>query len=237
MNRRNARNAGVTLAETTVTLMLISIMMIMAASALSSAFRVFSRIQRSQYAQSVVETVMTELKNLTQDAEGYVKIYSASDSQIANNSGSFSGNTLEFLNKEGYVVLLSQQGCQKTSLLVNGEKNGTADEIPAGQLVARYYMREITDKTAGRYQYSHEKVPVARAVTRVYGSGFYMGNYLEITYSLPEDNEGSSMISGIMATVALYSDAACTDKIAMDSEILEFRKEVKCEMGVTATDW
>ena len=65
---------GTTLVETMVTLFLISILMAMAASALSSASRIFVRIQKTQYAQSVLDTTMTELRTITKDATGYVKL-------------------------------------------------------------------------------------------------------------------------------------------------------------------
>ena len=66
---------GTTLVETMVTLFLISILMAMAASALSSASRIFVQIQKTQYAQSVLDTTMTELRTITKDATGYVKLY------------------------------------------------------------------------------------------------------------------------------------------------------------------
>ena len=53
---------GTTLVEMIVTLMLISIMMTIAVASLSSASRIFVKLQKEQYAQSILDTVMTELR-------------------------------------------------------------------------------------------------------------------------------------------------------------------------------
>ena len=66
---------GTTLVETIVTMLLISIMFAMAATALSSAAKVFVREQRLQYAQSILDTTMTELRGIVENADGYIKIY------------------------------------------------------------------------------------------------------------------------------------------------------------------
>lgn len=232
--KRRSRS-GTTLVEMIVTLMLIGIMMVMAAGALSSASRIFVRIQQTQYAQSIIDTVMTELQTITENATVYVKIYEKGDSNIANKSGNSTGNALEFINEEGYVVLVSDKGCDATKLLINGQETGTTEAVPTGQLLTRYYTRDTTVGTRTYYYSQGTSTLIARAVAPVYGSKFYMGNYLEIIYTLPQDKGDGDVIPSITATVTLYRDAACTDAVATDSEILEFRHEVKCEMGQTAT--
>lgn len=66
---------GTTMAEMLVTLLLIMIMTGMAASSLAAASRIFIRVQKTQYAQSILDTVMTELRTITKNAGSYVKIY------------------------------------------------------------------------------------------------------------------------------------------------------------------
>lgn len=56
---------GTTLVEMVVTMLLISIMMAMAASSLSSASKIFVKVQKTEYAQSIVDTLMTELRTIT----------------------------------------------------------------------------------------------------------------------------------------------------------------------------
>ena len=110
---------GTTLVETIVTMLLISIMFAMAATALSSAAKMFVREQRLQYAQSILDTTMTELRGIVENADGYIKIYDAErekKQKITNITGNNSGNILEFINGDGYAVLISADGCEKTQL-------------------------------------------------------------------------------------------------------------------------
>ena len=128
------KKEGTTLVETMVCLLLISIMLAMAASALSAASRIFVRVQRTQYAQSILDTAMTELRTITQNASGYVKIYdipaaSAEKSEnitenITESTGKLRGNTVEFINEEGYVVLVSTNGCEDTDLYIQNNRTG-----------------------------------------------------------------------------------------------------------------
>ena len=61
---------GTTLVEMMACLTLISIMLLMAARGLSSASRIFLRLQKTQYAQSILDTAMTELRNVAERPPG-----------------------------------------------------------------------------------------------------------------------------------------------------------------------
>lgn len=220
---------GTTLAETMVTLLLISIMMAMAAASLSSASRIYARMQQMQYAQAVLDIVMTELRTITKEARGYVKLYE--DDTIADAAGKDSGIALEFLNGEGYVVLVSTDGCKTTDIYIADRKTGEAKEIETGQLLTRYYFRNSTDDT---YAYTIDERPTARAVAAAFGTGFYMGNYLGIEYSFPEGTANGDTLDSIVATVTLYSDEEKNKVVASDSEILEFRSSLIRKDAVTA---
>lgn len=220
---------GTTLAETMVTLLLISIMMAMAAASLSSASRIYARMQQMQYAQAVLDIVMTELRTITKEARGYVKLYE--NAEIGESSGAASGTALEFLNGEGYVVLVSTDGCEATDIYIADRKTGEAKAMEAGQLLTRYYFRNSTDDT---YAYTIDDRPTARAVAAAFGTGFYMGNYLGIEYSLPEGTGNGAAFDSIVATVTLYSDEERTRVVASDSEILEFRSSLVRKDAVTA---
>ena len=217
-----------------VTMLLVSIMMAMAAASLSSASKIFVEVQKTEYAQSIVDTLMTELRTITKNATSYVKIY-GNGTQIAGITGNLSGNALEFINEDGYVILVSADGCEATQLYGSNQSEikGTSEEVLAGQLLTRYYTQDGTTK---KYQYSNGGTPIARAVATAYGKGFYMGNYVEITYTFPDGASDGSKVSNVKATVKLYSDSAKTDLIAEDSEILDFRYNVECKMDVTGTD-
>ena len=222
---------GTTLVEIVVSLLLITVLLAMAAGALSSAFRIFLRIQKTQYAQSVLDTAMTELRTQTKDATVYVKIYD-SGNEVADQAGTDSGAALEFMNKEGYVVLLTTDGCEQTSLYITDKLTGTAEQVGSGELLARYYFPQ-RGITAG-YTYAKGQIPVARAVAAVFGKGFYMGNYLEVTYSFPDGVADGATVDGITATLKLYADEAHTKELASDTELLSFRHRVVRKDAVTA---
>ena len=229
--RHLCNKKGTTLVETMVSLLLITVLLAMAAGALSSAFRIFLRIQKTQYAQSVLDTAMTELRTQTKDATVYVKIYD-SGNEVADREGTDSGAALEFMNKEGYVVLLTTDGCEQTSLYITDKLTGTAEQVGSGELLARYYFPQ-GGITAG-YTYAKGQIPVARAVAAVFGKGFYMGNYLEVTYSFPDGVADGATVDGITATLKLYADEAHTKELASDTELLSFRHRVVRKDAVTA---
>lgn len=153
---------GTTLVETMVTLFLISILMAMAASALSSASRIFVRIQKAQYAQSVLDTTMTELRTITKDATGYVKLYERTTAVEDNYGGSkgtnTKGNAIEFMTPEGFVELVSANGCPETEIHIGDKVTGTADAVETGQLLTRYYFR---NSNTGQYAFTQDGKPVA----------------------------------------------------------------------------
>lgn len=222
---------GTTLVETMVTLLLISIMMAMAAGALSAASRIFVRIQREQYAQSILDTTMTELRTITKDASGYVKIYPGGTGFNVGAKGSKSGRFLEFLNPEGYAVLVSTDGCEETQIYIGDKLSGTSDKVEKGQLLTRYYFRNSGN---GEYIYQKGSTYVARAVAPVFGKGFYMNNYLDIRYSVPEETAEGGKVKSIVAKVTLYSDKYKTNVVATDSETLELRYPLTFIRGITA---
>lgn len=224
---------GTTLVEMLVCLTLISIMLSMAAGALSSASRIFIRIQKQQYAQSILDTVMTELRNQTKDATTYVKIYENGEN-IAGNDGKTSGNAIEFMNSMGYVVLLSTDGCESTKLYVKDTLLSEQDAVEKGRLLARYYSKKPDQTYIYQKSEGTGDTLVARAMAEAFGTGFYMKNYLNVVYSVPDTTADGVTVKAVTATATLYSDEACTNAIASDTEILEFRYDVKYNAGLTA---
>lgn len=233
---------GTTMVEMLASLLLMSIMLAMAASVLSSASKIFVRLQRVQYAQSILDTTMTELRTATKDAAVYVKVYATgvdtgTDPAILGEtgvSGGQSGTALEFVNEQGYTVLLTTEGCEETKLYIGTQEPGTAGvqkALGSGRLLLRYYFR---DSVTGTYQYSLDGERTGRAAAEAFGEGFYMKNYLRIRYQIPEGVSDGDSVKAITATVSLYSDAECTKEIAKDVEVLDFRHPVVLETDVTA---
>lgn len=165
--------AGTTLVETLVSLLLMSILIGMAARVLSGAYRVYLRLQKTQYAQSILDTAMTEVRDLANDACGYVKLY-PNGAQVADQPGKTIGTAMEFLDSNGYVVLISTDGCEETTLYRGNDLEnviGTQEALPKGRLLARYYNR----KNDGTYLYTDGTKPVARAAAEAYGRGLLYG--------------------------------------------------------------
>ena len=233
INKKIQKKAGTTLVETMVTLLLISIMMAMTAASLSAASRIFVRVQKTQYAQSILDIAMTELRNITQNAVGYVKVYPAdADNQFAGVTGGETGTALEFLNTEGYVVLVSTDGCDDTKIYIGDKLSGTTKAVDKGQLLTRYYFRNSNTK-----KYTYQKTggeAVARAVATVFAKGFYMENYLEVEYTVPARDD-KNKVNNIIAKVTLYSDKEHTNVVATDTETLEFRRPMAYRTTETAT--
>lgn len=241
IQKRLKDRSGTTLVEMLVTLLLVGIMLSMATAILSSASKVFLRVQKTQYAQSILDTVMTELRTVSSNAVEYVKIYE-NGVDIAEKSGKTSGNAIEFINSDSFVELVTTEVGADSYLgevkLYDSDKNeiNVTEKMNPGQIYTRYYTTETSDATGVTYIYSAETYLVARAMEAAYGSGFYMGNYVKITYSVPEETKDGDLIKSVNATVALYSDKECTEanKVAEDTEPLYFRNPVKFRTGKTA---
>lgn len=241
IQKRLKDKSGTTLVEMLVTLLLIGIMLSMAAGTLSSAAKVFLRVQKTQYAQSILDTVMTELRTVSSDAVEYVKIYEKG-TDIAEKGGNISGKAIEFMNSDSYVELVTTEVDPYDSTVTlydsDMQQTTTKEKMNAGQIYTRYYTTETaaTPSSGATYIYSAGTYLVARAIEAAYGEGFYMGNYVKVTYSVPEGTKDGDSISSVNATVALYSDKECTEanKVAEDTEVLYFRNPVKFRMGKTA---
>lgn len=242
--------AGTTLVEMVVAMLLFSLMGLIVIGALSPAAKLFVRMQKLQFARLILDNTAQELRSITQDATEYVKIYAKCEDSgdiigkgTDPKNGVDEGLALEFVNTQGYVVLLSTQGCGETTIIRGGKKTGqTIEGQPKGRLLTRYYAQHggqnslyiYTDaQTAG-------SMPVARAVSSVFTEGYYMGNYLKITFSYPRDGDGNIIpsegagVDYLVADVALYSDEGLTDLVVQDRVILDFRHSVKRKDDVTA---
>ena len=227
--RRTLRNrSGTTLVEMLVTLTLITMMMGMATATLASASRIFLRTQKLQYAQAVLDTTLTELRSQTINATGYVKIYS-DGTNLAEQQGVSSGQALEFQNEEGYTVVLAAQGNGAVNQFVGDQQVGTVDAIPSGRLYARYYQQSNDE-----YIYSRGTSECVRAMAEIFPKKYYIGNYLKVTFSFLDGTQAGDDVTAIKAEAALYSDEACTEQVAADSEILDFRYKLQRKDAVTA---
>ena len=89
------------LVEMIVILLVFGIMMTMMIGILSAATKIYIRIQRLQNAQIILDNTLQELRGMTRDAAGYVKIYEkcGENDSIADQTGTQRGQGLEFVNE------------------------------------------------------------------------------------------------------------------------------------------
>lgn len=260
MKLKNHARAGTTLVEMVVTLLIFSMMMTMAVGILSPAAKMFLRLQQLQHAQALLDNTVQELRDMVSEATGYVKIYDSVSGgtpgdpsagvagspaeSIAGKFGSANGQgqALEFLNPDGYVELISVQGCPATKIYVgeqhiegNDVKEG---DIPPGRLFARYYAKKEPNAGASKsFQYWYEDKagqPVARAVGKTFADGYYMGNYLEIRFSFPAGVGAGQAVTTLTAEVKLYDGKEKTRLMAQDTVTLDLRYAAVREDGETA---
>lgn len=220
-----------------VTLLLFGIMMTMVIAVISPASKIFIRMQRLQYAQIIVDNTVQELRGITQGAAGHVKIYNNCDSAtgIVDKTGTDKGLALEFVNEEGYVVLLSSEGCPDTDVYLGETKLETisGSGVEPGRLLVRYYVQSGTGDIY-HYYYSDGSRPKVRAFSKVFADGYYMGNYVEVTFSYPPGTPDNAQVEYLIAEVKLYRDQDKNDLIAQDSVTLDLRYKAARHDAVTA---
>lgn len=122
------RKEGMTLVETVVSMLLIMIMLTMVVAVVSPAFRVFIRMQRLQFAQMVLDNVEEDIKAELRNATTYVKIYdkdSEDGTGIIDTAGVNKGEVLEYVNTQGYIVLVSANGCSRNRYISRNYKKRT----------------------------------------------------------------------------------------------------------------
>lgn len=237
-----------------VAMLLFSMITLIVIGVLSPAAKIFVRMQRLQYAQIILDNTVDELRTIVQEeATGYVKIYERARADTpgdiistgtGGDNGKDSGLALEFLNRQGYVVLISTQGCGETTIVRGGKLTDQKMEAQnSGRLLTRYYAREAGDNRLYLYTDNDGATLISRAVSSVFPEGYYMGNYLKITFSYPKDDAGNVIslspgdtVDYLVADVGLYRDVKCEemDLVVRDSVILDFKYPVVCKKAPTA---
>lgn len=224
---------GLTLVELLVSMALLGLALTLFAATLSPATRSFQRLETLNDAQIVADDLLETVRSQLEDARGYVKCYDSGQS-LAEKEGADEGSAIEFVDPNGYVAVLSADGCPETTLRrVSSEDGGTVEtskaaEIAPGYLAVRYY------KNDSNQQYTYQTGPdqyVARAMTALYGRGFYVGLYAGLKFSL-EPEAGSAKT--VTVTVSLYRDAARTDLVFSDQLIVDLRQTPPVKTGFTA---
>ena len=235
------RKEGMTLVETVVSMLLVMIMLTMVVAVVSPAFKVFIRMQRLQFAQMILDNVEEDMKAELRNATTYVKIYekdSHDGAEIIGADGVNKGEVLEYVNTQGYIVLVSANGCAETDIYRGNTKSGQYDLVPKGQLLYRYYLNtKSVEGQKASYNYTMDGKPSARAATTAFGSGYYMGNCLQIAFAFSDEtcNNGDT-VNGIKVSAYLYDSSEMKDEdlVAQEDFVIDFRYKVVREDGKTA---
>ena len=130
-------------------------------------------------------------------------------------------------------MLISTEGCPDTGIYRGSQLLSAVNpgDVPAGRLFARYYVREKD----GKYHYEDTSGhPIARAVNSIFTDRYYMGNYLEITFSYPSGTSPDGKVDYLEAEVRLYSDAEKNEMVVKESVVLDLRYHVNRQDRVTA---
>lgn len=226
---------GLTLVELLVSMALLGLALTLFAATLSPAARSFQRLETLNDAQIVADDLLETVRSQLEDARGYVKCYD-SGQNLAGKEGAATGTAIEFVDPSGYVAVLNADGCPETTLRrVSSEDGGTmetstAAKIDPGYLAVRYYKNDSNQKYT--YQTGHDQY-VARAMTALYGRGFYVGLYAGLEFSL-EPAAGSAKT--VTVTVSLYRDAERTDRVFSDQLVVDLRQTPPVKTDRTAVE-
>lgn len=236
MKKIRRRREGMTLVELIVSLALLSILMVMVVGVVSPAAKTFARMQQLQFAQLVLDNVEDEIKSQLQDAAGNIKIYNVSNGgNLVSAPGSDSGAVLEYVNTESYVVLMSADGCEETTLMQSGQVIGK-ESAAAGRLLLRYYWQKAAGSETEAYKYNYKEGGkfVARAAQQVFADKYYMGCYLKLTFFFPGGTAVGDEADYINVHAELYRDAGRSDLLASEDFIADLRYKATRIDGVTA---
>lgn len=226
------RRAGTTMTELIVSMCLFELLGVMLLAIISPASKLFVRMQRVLIAQSVTDNVTKEITSQLQNAAKTIHIYQTpADGSVAEPltaAGGQSGPLLEYLNTEDYVVLLSADGCGETSLFRGNTAAGTVDAVDGGQLLMRYYWP--TFAAAGsdyQYTYKQDGTLSARSVNPVFPKKYYMGMYLDVSFSYPDGVAVGDQVSYLNVKVTLYEDETKAKLLSEEETVVRLRYQVK----------
>lgn len=222
---------GTTLVELIVCAALLCLLITMFAGALHPAAEMSQRLQDMNNAQLIADDLLETIRSQLEEAQGYVKCYAdGGKDNIAGQTGAAEGKAIEFRTADGYVILLTAQGCPETQLrrTTTDEAGNESvvstkmDAVPAGRLLLRYYF----SADGSSYAYTQDSTYVARGLRVPYGTGFYMGFTTDLNFQIDETAHT------VNVTVTLNrSDGT---KLLSDHLLVDLRYQPSLRTAVTA---
>jgi type II secretory pathway pseudopilin PulG len=212
---------GMTLVELVVGAGLLCLVIGIFSASLRPAAEVSQELNNAELiADDLLETVRSKVETATD----YIKCYD-SGTDVTNKTGSSEGSAIEFgyETEQGYnaAELLTADGCGPTKIVIADKDSGEQPQVEKGYLVERYYKDGYSQDADGN--------PIARAMTKTYAEGFYMGLRAGLYFKIDEAKHT------VTATVTIYRDKDLTDKIYSDSLIIDLRYDIPVKTEVTAT--
>lgn len=226
--RKISEKSGTTLIEMIVSMLLLEILAVMVIGVLSPASKMFVRVQKMQFAQMIVDNVAEEMKTQLQEAVGAVRIY---ENDVFGRAGA-SGTVLEYMNTDGYVVLMSADGCGATSILRGSQQSGAPIKIEppvgSGKLLMRYYWPTMSENgNTYNYHYTQGGALVARTVNRMFTDKYYMGHYLKVRFEFPDGVGEEGEVRYLKANLSLYKEEECQTLLAEEDIVLDIRYKTR----------
>ncbi len=223
---------GTTLVELIVCAALLCLLITMFAGALHPAAEMSRRLQDMNNAQLIADDLLETIRSQLEEAQDYVKCYAdGGPNSIVGTTGAATGSAIEFRTGDGYILLLTAQGCDDTDLRRTADDGagGTTEVItpmkavPTGRLLLRYYYS--ADGTS--YTYTRDSKPVAQGLTSPYGTGFYMGFTTVLSFAVDATSHT------VDVTVTLNrSDGT---KLLSDHLLVDLRYQPPLRTAATAT--
>ena len=183
-----------------------------------------ARTEELNSAELIADDLLETVRSKVETATDYIKCYD-SGTDVTNKTGSSEGSAIEFgyETEQGYnaVELLTADGCGPTKIVIADKDSGEQPRVEKGYLVERYYKDGYSQDADGN--------PIARAMTKTYAEGFYMGLRAGLHFKIDEAKHT------VTATVTIYRDKDLIDKIYSDSLIIDLRYDIPVKTEVTAT--
>ena len=191
---------GVTMVELLVCAALLAMLMGALAALMGPFSNVFLRLQSLNHAQSISDTLLDTLRGELLGAREYIKFYPEGETFTSAETGS-EGAAVEFVNTDGYVVVVGAEGCEETDIIKNNKLSSTFGKREPGYLLMRYY-RVLSGNI---YHYEDETGrAIARGVSQVYGDRFYVGYKIKLAFEAGPEKDGR--VSSVTATVQVYRE-------------------------------
>lgn len=197
---------GMTLVELVVGAGLLCLVIGIFSASLRPAAEVSRRTQELNSAELIADDLLETVRSKVETATDYIKCYD-NGTDVTNKTGSSEGSAIEFgyETEQGYnaAELLTADGCEPTKIVIADKDSGEQPRVEKGYLVERYYKDGYSQDADGN--------PIARAMTKTYAEGFYMGLRAGLHFKIDEAKHT------VTATVTIYRDKDLTDKIYSDS--------------------